>query len=138
LTDLRGQVVVINFWASWCLECRVEAAALERTWRDYRARGVTFVGIDWLDTEKEALEYIRRYGVTYPNGPDLRGRIGRTYYLTGVPETIIIDRQGRIVPIESQSDGAPPLPKIVGPLTQGGLLDEAGLRRVLDGLLSDS
>ena len=56
LTDLRGQVVVINFWASWCVECYKEAALLEQAWREYSDQDVIFIGVDHLDTEKEALK----------------------------------------------------------------------------------
>ena len=96
LADLRGQVVVINFWASWCVECYKEAALLEEAYRDYKDRGVVFLGVDYLDTEKDALEYIARYDITYPNGPDIQSKIARAYQITGVPETFFIDKNGRI------------------------------------------
>lgn len=54
LSELRGQVVVINFWASWCGPCRAEAPMMEQVWRRYRDRGVVFVGVAYLDTDKEA------------------------------------------------------------------------------------
>jgi cytochrome c biogenesis protein CcmG/thiol:disulfide interchange protein DsbE len=59
LSELHGQVVIINFWASWCPPCREEAAYLEQTWRKYKDQGVIFIGVDWVDTEKEALVYGR-------------------------------------------------------------------------------
>jgi cytochrome c biogenesis protein CcmG/thiol:disulfide interchange protein DsbE len=74
LGDLRGQVVVLNVWASWCPPCRDEAPVLERAWRAYRDRGVTFVGVDYMDTEPAALAYIAEFDITYPNGPDLGSR----------------------------------------------------------------
>lgn len=94
LSDLRGRVVVINFWASWCVECRKEAADLEATYRRYKDRGVVFVGVDYLDTETAALEYLREFDTTYPNGVDLQQRIARLYRITGVPETFIVDKNG--------------------------------------------
>jgi cytochrome c biogenesis protein CcmG, thiol:disulfide interchange protein DsbE len=94
LSDLQGQVVVINFWAEWCVECKLEAELLEATWRAYRDRGVVFVGVNWVDVETEARKYLTRYDITYPNGPDLGGRIGQRYGLTGVPETFFIDKTG--------------------------------------------
>jgi cytochrome c biogenesis protein CcmG/thiol:disulfide interchange protein DsbE len=97
LSDLRGRVVVINFWASWCIQCRVEAEELEQAWQQYRDRGVVFIGIDYDDTEVKAVGYLESFGVTYPNGLDGRGRIsGDGYHITGVPETFIVDPSGAI------------------------------------------
>jgi cytochrome c biogenesis protein CcmG/thiol:disulfide interchange protein DsbE len=67
LADLRGQVVVINFWASWCVECYKEAKLLEQAWQDHKDRGVIFIGVDYLDTDKEGLAYLQKYGITYPS-----------------------------------------------------------------------
>ncbi len=96
LSSLRGQVVVVNFWASWCPPCREEAAYLERTWRAYQDRGVVFIGVDWVDTEKEALAYIDEFDITYINGPDGGTRIAQSYRIQGVPETFFIDRAGQL------------------------------------------
>jgi cytochrome c biogenesis protein CcmG/thiol:disulfide interchange protein DsbE len=97
LSDLRGKVVFINFWASWCLPCRDEQPALEKVWRQYRDKGVVFLGIDYVDTEPAALDYLKEFGVTYPNGPDLGTKISPRYHIQGVPESFLVDRQGNIV-----------------------------------------
>lgn len=96
LSDLRGQVVVINFWASWCPPCREEAPYLESTWRDYRDRGVMLLGVDYADTEKEALAYIEEFDITYPNGPDIGTRISQAYRIQGVPETFFVAKDGTL------------------------------------------
>lgn len=96
LTELRGQVVIINFWASWCVPCREEAAYLEETWRKYQDQGVVFIGVDWVDTEKEALAYIEEFDITYLNGPDLGTRIAQAYNIQGVPETFFVAKNGEI------------------------------------------
>ena len=96
LSQLRGQVVIINFWASWCPPCREEAAYLEQTWRKYQGQGVLFIGVDWVDTEKEALAYIDEFEITYLNGPDLGTRIAQDYRIQGVPETFFVDKNGQL------------------------------------------
>lgn len=100
LKELRGQVVVINFWASWCVQCFEEARLLEQAWRDYQDKGVMFIGVDYLDTEKPALEYMKRYDITYPSGPDIGDKISQDYAISGVPETFFIDRDGNIVHVQ--------------------------------------
>lgn len=100
LTDLRGQVVVVNFWASWCVECYKEAELLEEAWQDYKNQGVVFIGVDHLDTEKEALKYMAQYGITYPSGPDMGDKISQAYGITGVPETFFIDKDGNIAHVQ--------------------------------------
>lgn len=115
LADLRGEVVVVNLWASWCVECEKEAALLEQAWRDYRDRGVWFIGVDYLDIDTEALAYIERFDITYPNGPDIGSQIYQDYRASGVPETFVIDREGIIRHVQ------------IGPITQPllyGLLDQ--------------
>ena len=96
LSQLRGKVVIVNFWASWCPPCREEAAYLEQTWRKYQSKGVVFIGVDWVDTEKEALAYIREFDITYLNGPDLGTRIAQAYRIQGVPETFYVDKAGKL------------------------------------------
>jgi cytochrome c biogenesis protein CcmG/thiol:disulfide interchange protein DsbE len=96
LSALRGKVVVLNFWASWCKPCESEAADLESAWKYYQSGGdVVFLGVDYVDTEPEALSYLAKFVITYPNGPDMGTRISQIFNRNlGVPETYFIDRQG--------------------------------------------
>jgi cytochrome c biogenesis protein CcmG/thiol:disulfide interchange protein DsbE len=97
LDALRGRVVVLNFWASWCYPaCYEEAPALERSWREWRDRGVTVVGVAIQDTEDKAKKFIEDFGLTFVNAPDATGRVSIDYGVYGVPETFFIDRRGRI------------------------------------------
>lgn len=96
LSELRGQVVIINFWASWCPPCREEAAYLEQTWRKYKDKGVIFIGVDWVDTEKEALAYMDEFDLSYFNGPDIGTRIAQAYNIQGVPETFYVAKNGEL------------------------------------------
>ncbi len=96
LAEQRGKVVVVNFWASWCIPCRDEAPMLERAWRKYRDRGVVFVGVGYIDTDKEAQAFVREFGMTYPNGPDIGTETSRRYRVQGVPETFFIGKDGQL------------------------------------------
>ena len=99
LSSLRGQIVVINFWGSWCPECHVEAEDLQRVYEKYRTRDVVFIGVDYLDTEAEAMRYLTRYAITYANGIDVQQKISTAYRITAAPETFIIDREGRVAEV---------------------------------------
>jgi cytochrome c biogenesis protein CcmG/thiol:disulfide interchange protein DsbE len=99
-TELRGQVIVVNVWASWCVTCVDEAEELEQAYQMFKDRGVIFLGVDWSDTESKALAYLERFGITYPNGPDIGQRIYESYRVTGVPETFVIAADGRLVGVK--------------------------------------
>jgi cytochrome c biogenesis protein CcmG/thiol:disulfide interchange protein DsbE len=97
LSSLSGKVVVLNYWASYCAPCKEEAPFLEQVWRSNRGRDVVVVGVDWQDFRQDARRFIRRYGLTFPNVHDGPGDVGFDYGLTGLPETYVLDREGRVV-----------------------------------------
>jgi len=95
LEELRGKVLLINFWASWCKPCEQEAADLRSAWTYYKDRGdVLFLGVDYVDTEPHAREYLKKFDITFPNGPDVGTRISQLFRIKGVPETYFIDQDG--------------------------------------------
>ncbi len=102
INDLRGQVVLLNFWSSWCATCDEEALLLEQAWQVYLEAGapVRFLGVAYMDTESESLKFLADYGITYPNGPDLGGRISSIFQVTAVPETYILDREGKLAVVK--------------------------------------
>lgn len=97
LAELRGTPVVINFWASWCTQCKEEARELEMVWKQNKDKGLLVLGVDYVDTEPEAKAYLKQFGITYPNGPDVGTRISKAYRITGVPETYFITREGKVL-----------------------------------------
>jgi cytochrome c biogenesis protein CcmG/thiol:disulfide interchange protein DsbE len=99
LSDHRGKVVVLNFWASWCEPCRVESPLLERWQRRISGRGGTVLGVDVLDVASDAREFIEEYRLTYPMLRDRDGDTLRDFGVVAYPETFVIDRRGRIAAI---------------------------------------
>lgn len=96
LRDLRGQIVVVNLWASWCGPCHAEAEDLQQVHEDYESEGVLMLGVNWLDIDSEAQDFIEFYGITFPNGPDLGEKFHEAYRIQGPPETFVIGREGII------------------------------------------
>ena len=113
LTTLRGDVVVLNFWASWCLACRDEHAALRSVGARYANSDVHFVGVIYNDAVGPARRWLAEMGeLPYPSLADPGARTGIDYGIYGVPETFFIGRDGRVAR------------KHVGPVTEEVLVDE--------------
>ena len=119
LSDLRGQVVLVDFWASWCAPCRHEAPELEQVYREYAGREVEFVGVNTWDSLENIEPYIAEFELSYPNGFDPDGVISIDYGVRGIPEKFFIDRDGVV------------RQKFVGPMPADKL------RETLDGLLGE-
>jgi len=122
LSELKGKVVLVNFWASWCQPCRTEAADLESAWQSYADKGqVVFLGVDYVDTEPEARSYMNDFNISYPNGPDMGTRISQIFNRNlGVPETYVIDQEGilrfiQIGPFQSVAE----IQSVIDPLLAG-------------------
>ena len=96
LSDLRGKVVVLNFWASWCPPCRWEMPFFETISQEYKERGVIFLGVAISDTMEDASDFADSVGVTYPLALDAAGETARDYEVLGLPTTFLIDKDGAI------------------------------------------
>jgi cytochrome c biogenesis protein CcmG/thiol:disulfide interchange protein DsbE len=97
LASFRGRPVVLNFWASWCNPCKGEATVLERDWTRYRDRGVVFLGVDYHDLAPDARRFVSAHALTFPMLQDGSGQVTGRYGISQVPETYVLNRQGRIV-----------------------------------------
>ncbi len=120
LSDLKGKVVFLNFWASWCAPCEDEAPELQAAWEHYAPRGdVVFLGIAYADNGPGSLAYLEEFGITYLNAPDLGTRISRAYNIVGVPESFLIDKDGTIVEFIYAGITAQRLQALIDPLLEG-------------------
>jgi cytochrome c biogenesis protein CcmG/thiol:disulfide interchange protein DsbE len=111
LASLKGKVVVVNFWASWCVTCADESPSMQAAWKYYSAGDkVVFLGVDYTDVDSKALEFLSKFSITYPNGPDLGTRITPIFNRNiAMPETYIVDQAGflrseQIGPFQSVAD----------------------------------
>ena len=100
LSDYHGEVVVLNYWASWCEPCRSESPLLQRWHERIVPRGGTVLGIDALDVTSDAQAFIREYGLTYPMLRDDDGGTQAKFAVVGYPETIVLDRRGWIAALQ--------------------------------------
>lgn len=94
--DHRGKVVLVNFWASWCKPCVEELPLLQKTHEEMQAQGGLVLGVDSRDLTKKGLAMVDRYDLTFPNLRDRDAELAREYGHTGLPETVILDRDGRV------------------------------------------
>ena len=97
LTDLRGKVVIVNFWASWCLECRPEMPVLESLHRQLAARGLAIVGINAREDRRAVARYAEELRLTFPLVLDPAGEVNALYGVIGLPTTFVVGRDGRAV-----------------------------------------
>jgi len=93
----KGKVVVVNFFASWCIPCKEENPALVRVYERYRASDVVFIGVLYQDSRDSGLKYVRDNGVAWPTVIDDAGRVAFSYGVFGIPETFFIGPDGVIV-----------------------------------------
>ncbi len=119
LTQLRGKVVIVNFWASWCLECRPEMPGFERLHRDFAQRGLAVVGINAREDRSAAARFAAETGVTFPLVLDADGANSARYGIVGLPATFVIARDGRAVGLA------------IGPRAWGGGAARALIERLL-------
>jgi cytochrome c biogenesis protein CcmG/thiol:disulfide interchange protein DsbE len=106
LSTLRGKVVVLNVFASWCDPCKTEAPILEREQRRLAGSNGTVLGVTYLDNSSDSQQFVRREHITYPVVRDVNGNFTRALGVDGVPETFVIDRQGRVAALRRyQLDG---------------------------------
>lgn len=105
----RDQILVVNFWASWCVPCREEAPQLEAFAKRNSGRGVSLIGIVYNDDKKNARAFRQRFGLTFPQAVDPDGRTAIDFGVYGVPETYVMDRNGRV------------MAKLIGATTAGAL-----------------
>ena len=126
LAALRGKVVVLNFWQSYCPPCTREAPVVSEAARRWAGKGVVFVGVDEQDLTGPATKFMKRFDITYPVISDDGPLIGH-YGVTGYPETFFIDKHGRVIPLPPNKSGQ--VGHIIGPATPA-LLD-LGIRTAM-------
>ena len=115
LADLQGRVVLLNFWASWCQECRPEMSAFEQLHRDFAAQGLTVLGVNVREGTPAIRRYAKELSLTFPLVLDRKGEIAMSYGVIGLPTTFIIGKDGRAVAhaIGARAWGAPPARAII-------------------------
>jgi cytochrome c biogenesis protein CcmG, thiol:disulfide interchange protein DsbE len=98
LASLKGKVVMVNFWASWCEPCQQEASALQQVWTKWQSKGVVLLGVDGAESESDALNFVHQHGITYQNVRDtIDGATAISYGATANPETFFINQDGIII-----------------------------------------
>ncbi len=99
LSNFKGKAVVLNFWASWCDPCKEEVPLLESAWRRLQAqrKDVIFLGIDFRESNNDAISFLQLYSITYPTVLDADGSVASKYGVTSLPQTIFINRNGIVM-----------------------------------------
>jgi cytochrome c biogenesis protein CcmG/thiol:disulfide interchange protein DsbE len=122
LSELRGKIVVVNLWATWCLPCRAETPALEKSYEQYKDSGVVILGVDLTnqDLVSDVKSFVQEFKLTYPILLDQAGNVGYLYQLKGIPTTFFINREG-----------------IIRTVVVGGPMSEVFIRSKIEALLKE-
>jgi cytochrome c biogenesis protein CcmG/thiol:disulfide interchange protein DsbE len=120
LSDLQGQAVILNFWATWCAPCRAEMPALERVYQARRDNGLVILGVNQMEPKERVERFLAEVEVTFPIALDLDAEVGRIYRVHAMPTTYFIDRQG-----------------VIRDVVIGGPLNEALLQSKIGALLGE-
>lgn len=122
LSGLRGKVIVVNFWTTWCPPCRAETPALEMSYEAYQDLDVVILGVNLTDQDslKEVESFVHEFGLTYPILLDRDGAVGLLYQLSGLPTTFFINREG-----------------IIRTVVIGGPMSETSIRSKIEALLKE-
>ncbi len=123
LSQLRGQVVLVNLWASWCPPCRAEMPAIQRVYETYRDQGLEVIALNttYQDSEREATAFIQELGLTFPVALDRTGEVIRQYLLRALPTTFFVDTEG-----------------VIRKVVVGGPMSEALIRTNIESLLPEA
>jgi cytochrome c biogenesis protein CcmG/thiol:disulfide interchange protein DsbE len=100
LASFKGKPVVLNFWASWCDPCRIEAPLLERAQQRLARAGGTVLGVTFRDASPDSQAFVRRFRLTYPSIRDVDGRLAKEYGTRALPETFVIDADGKVAALK--------------------------------------
>jgi len=122
LSELRGQPVVLNLWATWCGPCREEMPTIEKVYRDYKDLGLVVIGLNLTsqDSEQAVAAFVQELGLTFPIALDRDGSVSNRYQLLGLPTTFFIDREG-----------------VIRSVVVGGPMSEALIQSRVENLLSE-
>jgi len=96
LSELRGQVVLINFWATWCPPCRAEMPAIEQVYEQYRDKGFEVLAVNLQEQDAQMSTFVEEQGLTFPVLADRDSSVSNTYQVTSIPTTVFVDRSGVI------------------------------------------